>query len=328
MTAVEVFAPGKLFVIGEYAVLHGGRALVAALDAGICCRLDDASGSWRISAPDLGLDMTLGKARADSRSALLAEAVDAGVDKFHPERPLCVTVGGNHPASRRKCGLGGSAASVVAILAAMASVSGEDVESEETRERLFALALAVHRGHQGGRGSGADVAASVYGGWVDYALGENGARIARPALPEEMCVSAAWSGIASDTARAIIAFDRTDAKLRSILDRFWVAVQSQNRREILREIAAYGVALGELAEAEGGAGARRIAELVDAAGAARVASKGSGAVGGDCVIAVAFDPAELRAAEDHWRKREAEPLRVSIDTRGVRREEPHARREH
>ncbi len=324
MTAVEVFAPGKLFVIGEYAVLHGGRALVAALDAGIRCRLDDASGSWRISAPDLGLDMTLAEARGDSRSSLLAEAVAAGVDKFHPRRPLDVTVAGNHPASRRKSGLGGSAASVVAILAAMASIGGEDIESEETRKRLFALALAVHRGHQGGRGSGADVAASVYGGWIDYALGENGARIARAALPAETCLSAVWSGVASDTARAIAAFDRTDPKLGSSLDRFWAAVEAQDREAILREIAAYGAALGELAERGGDEGARRIAELVDAARVAGVAAKGSGAVGGDCVIAVAFDPADLRMAEDRWQERRADPLGVSIDARGVRRGESDA----
>ena len=60
MTTFEVRAPGKLFVIGEYAVLHGSRALVAAIDAGISCRIESAS-TWCLSAPDLGVDGTLGQ---------------------------------------------------------------------------------------------------------------------------------------------------------------------------------------------------------------------------------------------------------------------------
>jgi phosphomevalonate kinase len=233
-------------------------------------------------------------------------------------------VRGTHPASRRKCGLGGSAASVVAILAAAAATVGEEPEAEPTRERLFRCALAVHRRHQRGRGSGADVAASVYGGWLDYAPREGGPRIAAAALPEGIHLTAAWSGVASDTPRAIEAFEAAGARsqLRVVLERFWTAVGGEDRAGILSAVDAYGAMLEEL----GGRspGAQRIGELVAAARACGLAAKGSGAVGGDCAIAVTFDPASVPAVENRWRELGAEPLRVSIDSRGVRSEDGHA----
>lgn len=323
MTTLEVGAPGKLFVIGEYAVLHGGRALVAAIDAGISCRVEAAS-TWCVVAPDLGVDGTLAELSEEPRSALLGSAVSAACDEFRLERPLRFTVRGTRPASRRKVGLGGSAASVVAILAAAAAAVGEDLEANETRDRLFRCGLSVHRRHQRGRGSGADVAASVYGGWIDYAAAEGGPRVAAASLPAGIRLAAAWSGVASDTARALEAFDAVGVlpRLRTILGRFWAAVDAQDRAGILSEIDAYGAALEELAGRS--PGAERIAELVRVARACGLAAKGSGAVGGDSAVAITFDPARVPAVEKEWRALEAEPLAVSIDTRGVRRENSHA----
>jgi phosphomevalonate kinase len=189
---------------------------------------------------------------------------------------------------------------------------------------LFRSALAVHRGYQRGRGSGADVAASVFGGWVDYAAAEGGPRIAAASLPPGIRLAAAWSGVARDTARAIEAFEGTGAlsRLRAILERFWAAVAVQDRVGLLSEIDAYGAALEEVAGRS--PGAQRIRELVRAAHAYGLAAKGSGAVGGDCAIAITFDPARVAAAEERWRTLEAEPLAVSIDARGVRREDNYA----
>src|SRR5437868_14045729 len=87
MKAVEVHGPGKLFVIGEYAVLHGGRALVAAVNAGICCRAEPAS-AWRLSAPDLGVDAAVDEIAAGSACALLASAIVAARDELGVRVPL------------------------------------------------------------------------------------------------------------------------------------------------------------------------------------------------------------------------------------------------
>jgi mevalonate kinase len=212
---------------------------------------------------------------------------------------------------------------VVALIAAIAASAGCDLETSANRRRIFDAAIAVHREHQRGRGSGADVAASVYGGWVDYTLGEGGARIARATMPDDAALCAVWSGVRSDTPRAIDAFEAARlGRLRAGLDEFWSAVDRGDRAAIASEIDGYGAALEEMSG--GGEGARRISALVASARALGWAAKGSGAVGGDCAIAVGFgtrDPERLAA---RWRNEGAEPLAVSMDMRGVRREDVHA----
>ncbi len=343
MDRTTVFAPGKLFVIGEYAVLEGGRALVAALDAGISCTVEESATTSWLAAPDVDVDCALDDAAATGRGAtLLANAVLEGCREFGIDRPLRVEARGTHFGIRRKCGLGGSAASVAAILGALATVSGADVEAADVRARIFPIALDVHRKHQQGRGSGADIAASLCGGWVDYSIGEGGPRFAPAAVPEGLRLVAVWSGMPRDTGAALAAFARVAeagpndsqrrrtllARLRLVLDRFWVALERNDAEAMLRAVTAYGEVLDDLAMPSEDAGARRISELVAAAGAAGVAAKGSGAVGGDCAIAIGLDAERLRMAEDSWRILSAIPLSVNVDPMGLRREEPVARFEH
>jgi phosphomevalonate kinase len=328
MSEVEVHAPGKLFVIGEYAVLYGERALLVALDAGIVARAEP-SRRWRLRAPDLGVDSPLEDVATGEGAALLCAAVTAAREEFRVAQPFTVTVRGSTAGSRRKHGLGGSAASVVAVLAALAAVRGVDVEGEGARRKLFSLALSVHRAHQRGRGSGADVATSVYGGWVDYAIDGAAARIARATLPEDVQLAAVWSGVASDTARAIDAFEPRVhlGALRAVLERFWQAVGVADRDGVLGEIDAYGRVLESFGA---GGGAESIARLSAVARAFGWAAKGSGAVGGDSAIALRFGDGEVSALEEAWRGAGAEPIDASIDVAGVRviaagsREELHA----
>jgi len=159
---------------------------------------------------------------------------------------------------------------------------------------------------------------------VQADVGEGGPRLSPVALPDGACFAAVWSGVASDTPRAIDAFEAPAslARLRAILDRFWTAAAAGDRTTILETIAAYGAALEAIAGT--GAGARRIAELAAAARACGFAAKGSGAVGGDCAIALGFVSGGLATLADAWRALGAEPLPVAVDLRGVRREVSHA----
>jgi phosphomevalonate kinase len=323
---VAVFAPGKLFVIGEYAVLAGGRALVAAVDAGIRCRATEEPGGWRVSAPDLALDASLTEAAEHPGGRLLAAAVCKGAREFGVGRALRVHVEGTRPASRTKRGLGGSAASVAAILGALALAGGAALESRTLRERLFRLALSVHREHQNGRGSGADVAAAVHGGWVDFLPSEGGPRVVPAAVPEDLRLIAAWSGASADTAAALggAVPPAAIAPMRTVLARFWRAIEQADRAGIVEAISEYGAVLDVLGRAAGGRGAESIARLVEAARSPGAAAKGSGAIGGDCAIALGFDPARLRAIEERWRRGGAEVLDLAVDRRGLRREPDHA----
>lgn len=124
------FAPGKMVLAGEYAVLDGGPALVAAVGHGVACEF--SPGAFEILTPD-----------GDTRFVAPAlEGAPPGRYRFrsHPGLDL-----------PGKPGFGGSAAAcVVACLAA---------------GRPALDAREIHARVQGG-GSGVDVLASALGGML------------------------------------------------------------------------------------------------------------------------------------------------------------------
>ncbi len=132
---MKVFAPGKLVVLGEYAVLDGAPALVAAVDRGVCCEVNPGHG---IETPE------------DDRFARVAlEGAPRRLYRFTDWNPVSLP---------DKPGFGASAAATVA--GCLAGFGPDDLEQR---------ALRVHHQVQGG-GSGIDVRASVSGGlreWPD-----------------------------------------------------------------------------------------------------------------------------------------------------------------
>src|SRR5699024_12839809 len=54
---LQVSAPGKMFLLGEYAVLEGAPALLSAVDRRVQERITAAAGShWTIGVPDIGIE--------------------------------------------------------------------------------------------------------------------------------------------------------------------------------------------------------------------------------------------------------------------------------
>lgn len=225
MRPVRYSAPGKLFLLGEYAVLEGAPALVTAVDrrvvvmATIGC---DAPGSecsfaaahlagaassptgWRLSAPALGIDdLVIGP------HGILREPVDPGLRAklavVEGVRSTLEAAGAHLPETvnlaidsaafaqdGHKLGLGSSAAVAAALTAALCEASGLSLNRDDT----FGLALAAHRSAQGGAGSGADVAASVYGGLISYTDGA----VPRPLhRPDGLALSVVVTGTGSST---------------------------------------------------------------------------------------------------------------------------------
>lgn len=174
---IETSAPGKLFLIGEYAVLDGAPALLTAVDRRARVRLTPANeAGWRLSARNLGIhDLALGahghipeQASADLQQKLrVFDAV---------RRAVCARLATPLPALHvdidtqdfardgHKLGLGSSAAVAAALAAALGRAAGQHWSKAE----LAALAIAAHRDAQNGTGSGGDVAVAVYGGLISY----------------------------------------------------------------------------------------------------------------------------------------------------------------
>jgi phosphomevalonate kinase len=131
-----ILAPGKLVICGEYAVLDGAGAVVAAVDRGVRCVVSPAD-TVEIETP--GDDRFVRAALAGAPPARYAFSDWNPVDL--PSKP----------------GFGGSAAATVAAVVA--------------RGGQLPDALAAHRAVQGG-GSGVDVFASWHGGVRRFPTGE------------------------------------------------------------------------------------------------------------------------------------------------------------
>ena len=162
---VSASAPGKLFLLGEYAVALGEPAIVTAVDRRLGCRLRQSGGSGRFS-------VTAGSSR--HQGSLDDEQLD-GVAEGCRYVVAALLVGVRHLGLRGvdlevdtwsdlddavdKVGLGGSAAIVAAVLAGLHELCGRGTDAVSVAE----LGVAAHRFAQGG-GSGADVVACTLGG--------------------------------------------------------------------------------------------------------------------------------------------------------------------
>ena len=196
-------APGKLFLFGEYSVLAGGWALVAAVDNRVRARVAVDDSGYKVTPEALDADTALPKAVVDTIDSVYGEAPKPGqittdvTPFFHEDSKL---------------GLGSSAASVAAITSAALQFNVQP--TQDMAREVFSIAFEAHRSFQGGIGSCADVAASCFGGLIGYklkrpdprfsqldvpspdhrALPMPEARVAQLTWPDPLSVRAVWLG--------------------------------------------------------------------------------------------------------------------------------------
>ncbi len=307
-----VVVPGKVFLAGEYAVLEGAPAVLAAVSR-------HAIGQYFPDEEPASALISETVKRALSAMGGLAEALPTGsvrVDTSAFEQ------------NGEKLGLGSSAAAAVATAAAIFENAGLDIDSH--RDLVFAVADASHRAHQQGVGSGADVAAATYGGIVQFVRDDEGPADVTPMrMPQDLELIVFWTGKSASTPaliQTVRAFaDRNPTKyaplmagLHELAGRFADAFAAGDATRVIAAAGAYGRAMGELGSASGASivtpSVHAAAQLAGRLGGA---AKPSGAGGGD--IGVAFFTRAAAAAE--W-KRQCPPgvsvLDIRIDGKGAR----------
>jgi len=221
MDRIEVSAPGKLVLFGEYAVLFGAPAAVAAVNRRAVATLRPFAGSgWEIAAPGLVAqrarlevepdntvrwqDEKLGRDAFGLIDSLLRGIGESGSVDLVKLPPLAATLdtraffesaGG----WESKLGLGSSAALTVAFASALEICAGGG-PTTGAGDRLQGL-VELHRGVQGGAGSGIDVAASLLGGVVRFRLADDGsvAEAVPLDLPQDLRMVFVWTGRAAST---------------------------------------------------------------------------------------------------------------------------------
>ena len=346
---IRVAAPGKMILLGEYAVLDGAPALVCAVDKWAYVTMEPLGGmEFIFNAPSLGLqdlpfvitpkhhvrfDPSLSPSmlkRLDLFSkifeytwAQIAPSFDQGwhitinTDDFYSH------------ALHTKFGFGSSAALCVALVTAM----GQAFNRPLSKAALFRLALQAHHYAQGKIGSGIDIAASFFGGYLIYQ------RIFEHDPPEKIpekidaCsglhFTPVFTGHSASTRKLVKGVKQLQEQFpqiyAEIMDRLKqisrqgsLHFKGQNTEAFLEDVRSFYDALKELGDRSA---MPIISEthqrIFDLAQQEQVAYKPSGAGSGDIGILFSEDAQRLKKAEEKVRAAGYLPLQIQVARQGV-----------
>lgn len=342
---VSVTAPGKVVVLGEYAVLEGAPALVMAVNRRVrvtlsmvgdsCCsvtmpgwstasypfRLGDAGPEWlgHGSQPRLPLvERVLERFFAPALGRARGEPFDLVLDSAELTQPGDSGV--------IKLGLGSSAALTVALYHALGYYAA--LHQCDAAPPVLEELIETHSSLQGRRGSGLDVATSLYGGLVEYSR-RQGPEVRAWTLPSALEYCFVWSGQSAATAEFLARLDdrrrhgrgRFEAvigPLRDLAEAGARAARADAAEEFLRIMDAYADALENLGKEAGAdilsAPHRHLRRQVARCGAVY---KPCGAGGGDIGIAMSADPGALARFREQAAADGFKVLSLSCDQSGV-----------
>jgi phosphomevalonate kinase len=319
---ITVTAPGKLFLTGEWAVLRGAPALVAAVDRVVRLEAAVEAGAGPLAIESLAEGRTwrgdVGATDAPQGDAGAVLAAFRHLGWVHgrivvDSRPFLI--------GERKLGLGRSAATIAAAVLAHRALAGAHVDPD----RLLPDALAANARFQGGQGSGADVAAALYGGVVAAERRDDRLAIARHALPDGLEIVAGWTGESAPTMPLVTAFAAMPsppvlADLTATAREAVAAVAAGDATRLCAAVDRSGDLLARFGdETDLPIVTPALARLVTVARNAGAVAKPSGAGGGDCGIALAPTPRIAAAVRAAWRDAGILPVDVTVAVSGAAR---------
>lgn len=342
--SIVASAPGKVVIIGEYAVLEGAPALVMAVDRRVRVSLHPHDGaSCSVTAPGLTTDRgrfrlaPAGPAwlRGDAATFRLATHTMAGFfagsSNGWPCRPFdleldSASLTADRDGETRKLGLGASAALTVALCHAL----GYHVASQHEGFPVPDLdrLVDIHAGLQGRRGSGLDIAASLHGGMIEYSRFPS-PRAAPAGLPDNVSYAFVWTGQAAATGGFLAQIDRwrrdgersyqaVMGTLSEIARTAAEAARGNEAEAFLGCVNEYAAALEVLGSASGidilSAPHRRLQRLARRYG---VAYKPCGAGGGDIGVGMSRDPEALAGFRSGLAADNFQSLSLRYDRDGV-----------
>jgi phosphomevalonate kinase len=202
-------APGKLVLLGEYAVLEGAPAWVTAVDrfVEVTTGARGTGASIQVIADserNLPLRLEGGQWVTDAPGWELATVAVTEAIGSEPSSPPHLTIdsrafylSSGPGEGLTKAGFGSSAAVVAAVLG-----QGMLFDSAD-RNVLFRRARAIHHRVQGSVGSGIDIAAAIFGGTFSYRLDTDPPRCSRVSLPAGLRLIAVWTGASASTPQLV-----------------------------------------------------------------------------------------------------------------------------
>ncbi len=246
-----------------------------------------------------------------------------------------------------KYGLGSSAAVVTSVITA---VLEKFLPSRPSRYLIFKLAAIAHVRTQGS-GSGADIAASTFGGLIYYKSFQanwlkeqlNQSRRLIPVLqkkwrylhikpvkfPSDTTVCIGWTGKPASTKSLVgeisklkqtnlPAYELFLQESKEAVQRLLESIEADDRKKFFEGIQQNRKALRALGEAANvPIETEKLKQLSDAAERFNGAGKLSGAGGGDCGLAFLQSEDDRPKLYDIWQEHDITPLALSLDTKGT-----------
>ena len=268
MSEYELTVPGNILLMGEYAVLEpGGQGIALAIEPRVHARADAASklcargvfggqtADWE-ARPDSVAEAHAG-GRATGKFGAILERLSDTIPRICGTEPHRltgkITVDSSaFFADGRKSGFGSSAAVTVALALLLHRLATGSTEVPQ--RRLLPVVVDAHRHAQGGRGSGYDVAASLFGG-VAHFTGGAAVDVQPLQLPWLPRLSILRGASAVDSAEAVRRYEawktahpeRAEAFVRrsnEAVRRFAEADDWDSGRDALLEAKATGLEIG------------------------------------------------------------------------------------
>lgn len=358
--AITIRTPGKLMVAGEFAVLERNETLlVMAVNKYVETSIKRADEN-SVTLIDFQLENIRwheerGKLvfhHADPRLAFVKKAMEVTLTymKRHDVAPtpftLSIKSDLDDAVTGAKYGLGSSAAVVTSVVHALLAAFLPEKTNDEIIFKLASLAHIIVQGN----GSGADIAASTYGGLLRYTSFQadwlleklkpyddvtelvdetwDYLTIERVQFPSNIHVCVGWSGAPASTKNLVAEILQLKKTNRSAYDTFihasrravqTIVTALENDdvtqfftgiRKNRRALAILGQHAGVQLETE------KLRFLSDSAEQLSGAGKFSGAGGGDCGLA--FLPEEIPCTKlmTTWKEARIQPLDIVVDSDG------------
>jgi len=268
---IHVSAPGKLLLLGDYAVVYNNPCLMTAADKRIYVELDIInSANDEIITPQV----------KDNKFVL--EAISYFKNKFSIKENIYIKTYGDFS---HKVGLGSSSAVTVATLEGLNQLFNKNL----TKKQLFDMSYLVVRSIQG-VGSGFDIAAAVYGGTQYFVTG--GAMIEKISI-QKLPLVVGYSGIKADTPSYVRKVAEEFKHKQEELKNIFLSIVSlvEEAREGLEnsDFNKVGICMSQnhkLLQKLGVSIPKLDAMVEVALSAGAWGAKLSGAGGGDCMIAL------------------------------------------
>ncbi|MBN2804679.1 MAG: hypothetical protein JXR91_16410 [Deltaproteobacteria bacterium] len=278
MYSFSASAPGKVFLSGEYAILEGAKSVVFSVDK----RIEATTTNLNITQSNLIVQVK----KHAAKYFLKRTGRDAGAI------PNIDIESSGFSIKRKKIGIGSSAAVAAATAGALFLWFGLSIE--ECKSEILKVAMDAHREYQDGKGSGADVAASVMGGAIVFEKGENPC-----GAPDNSLINIfVWTGESASTVSLVEKVKELKSEKQEVYEEIMTpmiftanqlaeAYLERDENKIVTLTSQYGGYMEALGVASGiSIITEQIKKVQSIAESCNGAAKPSGAGGGDLAVAI------------------------------------------